>query len=222
MLAALLATGTAHIYADTADCEELSDLLEEKDNVVYREVDGNTVNQPLVHKIIDRYLAQAESDQWLRHLTIKSNEHLSEQESKIVTYMVICGRIASDILRGFANGRTWDISLQLHMGLVGDTEAAKRVARLLHAMVPTAIVNVPFAPHTPNCLLLARDLENEGIPVNFTSTFSARQAITAALSGNVTRTNIFMGRLNEVSTHVCSVSMSRSRRNAPFCANGGS
>jgi transaldolase len=112
-------------------------------------------------------------------------------------YGVICGRIGNDILRAFAGGRPWEISLQLHMGLVGNPEASKRAARLLRATVPTAIVKVPFAPHAPDCLLVARDLENEGIPVNFTSTFSARQAVAAGLLSNVTRTNIFMGRLNE-------------------------
>ncbi len=35
-----------------------------------------------------------------------------------------------------------------------------------------------------------------GIPVNFTTTFSARQVVAAALLANVARTNIFMGRLN--------------------------
>ncbi|MDR4494132.1 MAG: hypothetical protein MRJ99_06785 [Nitrospirales bacterium] len=64
-------------------------------------------------------------------------------------------------------------------------------------MVPSALVKVPFAPHAPMCFLIARDLENEGIPVNFTSTFSTRQVIAAALLANVTRTNVFMGRLDQ-------------------------
>jgi transaldolase len=83
------------------------------------------------------------------------------------------------------------------MKLTGDPEAGKRVARLLRAMIPTAIVKVPFAPHAPDCLLDARDLENEGIPVDFTATFSARQAVAVALLSNVTRTNILPGRLNQ-------------------------
>ncbi len=47
-------------------------------------------------------------------------------------------------------------------------------------MVPSALVKVPFAPHAPAMLLVARDLERDGIPVNLTSTFSARQAVAAA------------------------------------------
>jgi transaldolase len=64
-------------------------------------------------------------------------------------------------------------------------------------MVPGAFVKVPFTPHAPHCFLVARGLEWEGIPVNFTSTFSARQAVAAGLLANVTRTNIFTGRLNQ-------------------------
>jgi transaldolase len=55
----------------------------------------------------------------------------------------------------------------------------------------------PFYPHLPSCMFVARDLEREGIPVNFTSTFSARQAVMGALLANVSRTNIFMGRLDQ-------------------------
>jgi transaldolase len=64
-------------------------------------------------------------------------------------------------------------------------------------MVPTGVVKVPFTPQAPHCFLIARDLEREGIPVNFTSTFSARQALAAALLSDVTLTNIFMGRINQ-------------------------
>src|SRR5262249_46165045 len=115
----------------------------------------------------------------------------------LLLYTAICGRVANDIVRSLAGGRPWEISLQLHMGLVGRPESSKRAAAMLRAMAPTAFIKVPFAPYAPDCLLVARDLENRGIPVNFTSTFSARQALAAAVLANVTRTNIFMGRLNQ-------------------------
>jgi transaldolase len=195
ILHALMTSGTSHIYADTADYHELADLLEVMDGELYREVGGNTVNQPLVHKVIGRYLAAHELERWVRQLRGEKRLRFSNAELARMLYAVICGRIGNDILRGFAGGRLWEISLQLHMGLVGNPEASKLAAQLLRATIPTAIVKVPFAPHAPDCLLVARDLENEGIPVNFTSTFSARQAVAAGLLSNVTRTNIFMGRL---------------------------
>src|SRR5688572_6264127 len=54
-LAALRQTGTAHIYADTADSEELRRLLA-MDAGILAEMDGNTVNQPLARRALDRYL----------------------------------------------------------------------------------------------------------------------------------------------------------------------
>jgi transaldolase len=57
-LSAIKRAGTSHIYADTADYTEIEELPDHAGNTVYREIDGNTVNQPLVHKVIDRYLAQ--------------------------------------------------------------------------------------------------------------------------------------------------------------------
>jgi len=89
------------------------------------------------------------------------------------------------------------VSLQLHMGAVSDPETAKSLGRALRTIVPSCFVKVPFRAHEPQSLLIARDLEAAGIPVNFTSTFSARQVVAAALLADVTRTNIFMGRLNQ-------------------------
>jgi transaldolase len=60
-----------------------------------------------------------------------------------------------------------------------------------------AIIKVPFVPYAPECFIVARDLEREGMPVNFTSTFSARQEVAAAPLCNVSRTNIFLGRLDQ-------------------------
>jgi transaldolase len=80
---------------------------------------------------------------------------------------------------------------------MSDAKTAKALGRALRTIVPSCFVKVPFRPHEPQSLLIARDLEAERIPVNFTSTFSARQVVVAALLANVTRTNIFMGRLNQ-------------------------
>jgi len=56
---ALIESGTQHIYTDTADRDELDDLLtvEETENSlkVIEEIDGNTTNQVLVAKVLDRF-----------------------------------------------------------------------------------------------------------------------------------------------------------------------
>jgi len=196
MLAALGRAGTQHVYADTADVEEVRALILTSNGSIVREVDGSTANQPLVHKVIKRYLEGDASKAWARRLR-ELQPQLTQAQRTILIYAIVCGRIGNDVARAFSAGRVWDVSLQLHMQLGGDLDGAKRVGRCLRRMVPSGVVKVPFTPQTPHCFLVARDLEREGIPVNFTSTFSARQAVAAALLSNVTLTNIFMGRLNQ-------------------------
>lgn len=195
-LRALQEAGTSHVYADTASHEELRALLASGERSVIREIDGNTANQPLVAKVLEGSLEDAPVADWAGALRGHGPE-LSPSRLLAILYAVVCARIGNEIVRAFAGRRSWEVSLQLHMGLVDDAEAALQVGRLLRRMVPTALVKVPFAPHAPQTLLVARDLERASTPVNVTSTFSARQAVAAALLCEATRTNVFMGRLNQ-------------------------
>ena len=195
-LSALRRTGTAHVYADTADSEELRRLLAVDRGGVLAEVDGNTVNQPLARQVLDRYL----TGNRLAACTQELRRHRPGTPPAALLphiYTMVSGWIGNDLASAFAAGRAWEVSLQLHMGAVSDPETAKALGRALRTIVPSCFVKVPFRPHEPQSLLIARDLEAEGIPVNFTSTFSARQVVAAALLADVTRTNIFMGRLNQ-------------------------
>jgi transaldolase len=115
---------------------------------------------------------------------------------------MVSGWIGNDVANAFGADRAWEVSLQLHMGALSDPQTAKALGRALRAIVPSCFVKVPFRP----------DLEAEGVPVNFTSTFSARQVVAAVLLADVTRTNIFMGRLNQASTPRSSGSTWTSRR----------
>ena len=195
-LKALQNAGTLHIYADTADTQELSGLLATDHGAIWEEVDGNTVNQPLVKKVLAKYLDEGD----LLHLVEELRSFQKGrplQDLLPLVYAIICGRIGNAFSRCFASGRPWEVSLQLHMRLMEDPIAALEVGRDLRRMVTSAFVKVPFTPHLPSCMFVARDLEREGIPVNFTSTFSARQVVMGAFMANVSRTNIFMGRLDQ-------------------------
>lgn len=202
LLAALQRAGTEHLYGDTADTEELAVLLAPDGSPltsqtrIRREIDGNTANQPLIRKVVERYLESEDLRSWAKDLD-GQQPGLARPNLLVLLYTILCGRIGNDMTRCFAAGREWEVSLQLHMDLRQNAEAARSLGRVLRRCVPHAIVKVPFAPEAPDCLLVARDLERAGIPVNFTSTFSARQAVVAALLADVTRTNIFMGRLNQ-------------------------
>ena len=202
LLAALQRAGTRHLYGDTADTEELAALLapdgspSTAQSRIRREIDGNTANQPLIRKVVERYLESEDLQAWAKDLG-GQQPGLTRPNLLVLLYTILCGRIGNDMTRRFAAGREWEVSLQLHMDLRQNAEVARSLGRVLRQCVPNAIVKVPFAPEAPDGLLVARDLERAGIPVNLTSTFSARQAVVAALFADVTRTNIFMGRLNQ-------------------------
>jgi transaldolase len=159
-------------------------------------VDGNTVNQPLVRRVLDRYLADAALAEHGRRLRTEPRARSDETVARHL-YTAVCARIGNDVVGAFGAGRAWEPSLQLHMAACRDHAAAVALGHVLRELVPTCLVKVPFLPQDPGCFLIARDLERDGIPVNFTSTFSARQAVAAAVLTDATRTNVFMGRLNQ-------------------------
>lgn len=195
LLAALRRAGTRHVYGDTADVEELDRTLAAPNDAILAEVDGNTVNQPLVRKVLERILDE--------HAVVRAaadalrDSALSTDEQLPWIYAVVCARIGGAMRMAFAVDRPWETSLQLHMALGSRPEEALRIGRFVHANAPGAFVKVPFRPDRPDCLLVARDLERSGVPVNLTSTFSARQVAVAALFANATRTNVFLGRIEE-------------------------
>lgn len=200
---ALKDCGTKHIYTDTADRDELDDLLTVEKNEdalkVIEEIDGNTTNQVLVAKVLDRYLGEGEDIDivnWVKEM-LEVGSALSLSEAIALIYTIINGQLGRSLKAYYGTGKNWEISLELHTSLAPSIEASKRVGRYLVRMLPGSFVKVAFTPHHPHSFLIARDLEREGIPVNFTTTFSARQVAAAAILSNVTRTNIFMGRLNQ-------------------------
>lgn len=195
MLAALRRAGTRHVFADSADAVEIGALVESGD-ALWEEIDGSTANQPLVRKVFDRYLHEHDLGAWARELRA-ARPDVAEPALIAHLYALLCSRTAQDVVAAFAAGRQWAASVQLHMNLAADVPTAVAIGRAIRAMTPTAVVKVPFMPHRPECFFIARDLERAGVPVNFTSTFSARQAVAAALLGDVTLTNIFMGRINQ-------------------------
>jgi hypothetical protein len=115
LLAALRRTGTAHVYADTADAKELQRLLGVVGGGIVAEVDGNTVNQPLARQVLDRYLTgdrlAACAQELRRHRPSASGAAFLPH-----LYTIVSGWIGNDVVNAFAAGRAWEVSLQLYMG----------------------------------------------------------------------------------------------------------
>src|SRR5262245_47452746 len=126
LLAALKTAGTRHLYADTADVAELRSLIEVRPSILVCEVDGNTANQPLIHKVVARYLPEKKARAWFDLLRARQPE-LSQKDAIVAIYTLICGQIGNDMAAAFAVGRAWEVSLQLHMSLSNDPEAAMQI-----------------------------------------------------------------------------------------------
>lgn len=87
-----------------------------------------------------------------------------------------------------------DVSVELHTAVADDAEASYQYGKRFHAICPDRfIVKVPL---TPAGILAARRLHADGIRLNFTLGFSARQNYLIALLAQPTWVNVFMGRIN--------------------------
>jgi len=86
------------------------------------------------------------------------------------------------------------VSVEEHTDLADDVQGTIEYARRYHAICPERfIIKIPF---TPAGLLATRRLSAEGIPVNHTLGFSARQNYLMARIAGPMYLNVFLGRLN--------------------------
>ncbi|HUU21870.1 MAG TPA: transaldolase family protein [Phycisphaerae bacterium] len=86
------------------------------------------------------------------------------------------------------------VSVEEHTDFAHNVDGAVEVARRYHAICPERFyVKVPF---TPSGLLATRRLSREGIPVNHTLGFAARQNYLIARVARPRFVNVFLGRLN--------------------------
>ena len=86
------------------------------------------------------------------------------------------------------------VSVELHTETADDVEAAVSYGRRFARISPESfIVKVPL---TPAGFIATRALRKEGIPVNFTLGFSARQNYLITRFASPSYVNVFLGRLN--------------------------
>jgi transaldolase len=91
------------------------------------------------------------------------------------------------------------VSVELHTDLSHDLEGIVSYGERFAEIEPDRfIVKVPL---TPTGLIGARRLRDQGIRVNFTLGFSARQNVFAAEIARPNYVNIFLGRLNAFVAH---------------------
>jgi transaldolase len=178
---ALAATGTA-LWLDTGDFDAIEKLWT-------REFTALTTNNTLLNKevqkgLYDRIVPEA------RALLASCDPELTEQQVVLEIAFVLNAVHGLELVRRFDA----DVSVELHTDLALDTEASYRYGRRFAAINPERfIVKVPL---TPEGVVAARRLGDDGIRVNFTLGFSARQNHLIARLARPTWVNVFMGRIN--------------------------
>lgn len=114
---------------------------------------------------------------------------LTEDQLVIETGFVLNCRVALRLVERF----DVNVSVELHPAMSADVEQSLEYARRYHAVCPDRFtIKVPMSPAGH---LIVKTLSAEGIPVNYTLGFSARQNVIAAAFAAPTYVNVFMGRL---------------------------
>jgi transaldolase len=180
-LDALVALGT-ELWLDTGKLEEARKLWR-------REFSGLTTNNTLVNQVVQTgaldELIRA-SAQRLRGAdpSIGGDEIVME-----IGFILNC-RVALSLVAAFGA----KVSVELHPALAHQVDESVLYGRRYHAVCPDYFwVKTPLTP--AGYCIVAR-LEGEGVAVNFTLGFSARQNYLAALLSRPHFVNVFLGRLN--------------------------
>lgn len=170
------------LWLDTGDIEEAEKLWS-------AEFSALTTNNTLLNKeiqkgIYDKQIGQAAEE-------IRGVEAgISEKQLILEIAFYLNAYHALQLVKRFdAN-----VSVELHTELAEDVQASIEYGQRYYEICPQRfIIKVPL---TPAGFIAAARLSRQGIPVNFTLGFSARQNYLASLLSKPAFVNVFMGRLN--------------------------
>ncbi|MDK1032691.1 MAG: transaldolase family protein, partial [Planctomycetia bacterium] len=152
-----------------------------------REFSALTTNNTLLNKEVqtgryDSLVTEAEK-------LLRACGELSDAERMLEIAFILNARHGLKLVEEFDA----HVSVEEHTALAHDTGGAVAFARRYHDICPQRfIVKIPF---TPAGLLATRRLSDEGIDVNHTLGFSARQNYVIARVGRPAYVNVFLGRL---------------------------
>jgi len=181
LLAKLKSSGS-ELWIDTGDLELAQSVW--KTELTALTTNNTLANQVVQSGVMDQVIQ--ETIQKLKEVSLTPEELVME-----VGFVINC-RIA---LRLVAEFRV-KVSVELHPSVSRDLSKTLDYGRRYIKVCPEYFtVKVPL---TPEGYLAVRQLRKEGIPINFTLGFSARQNYLAARLSNPSYVNVFLGRLNAV------------------------
>jgi transaldolase len=179
--AAVARTGTA-LWLDTGDVDAAKELW-------VREFTALTTNNTLLNKEVQKGIY----DQMVPAAAklLKQGGHDLSQQRLVQEIAFVLNAV-----HGLKLVRTFDadVSVELHTATAHDVDAAYQYGKRFAAICPDRfIVKVPLSPAG---LLAARRLHDDGIRLNFTLGFSARQNWLIASLAKPNWVNVFLGRIN--------------------------
>lgn len=156
-----------------------------------REIDALTTNNTLVNQVVQT----GAMDDVIAHSAQKiraARPDISEHDLIIELGFLANAKLALSLVQKLGA----HVSVELHPGTAFSVEQTLVFARRYYAIEPDWFyVKVPL---TPDGFVATRALSGEGIPVNYTLGFSARQNYLAALFSKPMFVNVFLGRLNSL------------------------
>ncbi|MHC4481772.1 MAG: transaldolase family protein [Planctomycetota bacterium] len=171
----------SELWLDTGNIEEIEELWR-------RQFTALTTNNTLLNREVqkgayDELIVEAAG-------LLAEFPDLSEEERKLEFAFILNARHGLRLVELFDAY----VSVEEHTDLAHDEAGAVNYARRYHAICPERFyVKIPL---TAEGLLATRRLSAEGIPVNHTLGFSARQNYMITRIGRPGFVNVFMGRLN--------------------------
>ena len=176
-------TGT-ELWVDTGD-------LEKAQSIWKSEFTALTTNNTLANQVVQTGVMDEVIHQTISRLNEVASDLTEEERVTEVGFVINC-RIALRLVRAFKT----KVSIELHPSMSRNIERTLDYARRYYRVCPEYfIVKIPL---TPEGYLSVRMLRKEGMPINFTLGFSARQNYLAARMSNPDFVNVFLGRLNQV------------------------
>ena len=176
-------TGT-ELWIDTGD-------LEKAQSIWKSEFSALTTNNTLANQVVQTGVMDEVIHQTISRLNEVASGLTKEERVTEVGFVINC-HIALRLVRAFKT----KVSIELHPSMSRNIGRTLDYARRYYRVCPEYfIVKVPLPPEG---YLSVRTLRKEGMPINFTLGFSARQNYLAARMSNPDFVNVFLGRLNQV------------------------
>ncbi|KPJ62176.1 hypothetical protein AMK68_05235 [candidate division KD3-62 bacterium DG_56] len=181
--AAVAGTGS-RLWLDTGD-------LAAARNLWSAELSALTTNNTLVNKVVQTGALDHDLLSAARELRDRVPS-LSENDVVLELSFIANARVSLKLVEDLGA----QVSVELHPSVGDDIEGTMLFARRYHALCPERfVIKVPL---TPDGFLATRRLSRQGIPVNYTIGFSARQNYLATYFSRPRYVNVFLGRLNSV------------------------